>query len=147
MYNQPLDAAEDWVLADTYLLADRFIMEACKNAVVDRAKIVMREATIHPGCLHELCKHGLSKCALGRYFWAQLAFELMDIGFEEYVKDDKIGGAVQQLIETQEDLVTFMRVLDNALRDRLRGKLQDPSKIDDCEYHEHKETQRCRKAE
>jgi hypothetical protein len=37
IYNQPLTMEHTWALAVTYTLADQFLMEALKNAVVDRA--------------------------------------------------------------------------------------------------------------
>jgi hypothetical protein len=114
IYNQPLTVERTWVLAVTYTLADRFLMEGFKNAVVDRAMLEFQKSKIHVEGVLELCKNNLSRSALGRYFRNQLAFELIHLGFEAYITKYDCGEALVQLIQHKENLMTFTRVLDKA---------------------------------
>lgn len=47
IYNQRLTMERTWVLAVTYTLADRFLMEGFKNAVADRAMLEFQKSKIH----------------------------------------------------------------------------------------------------
>lgn len=83
IYDQPLTVEVSQGLARTYIMADKFLMEGFKNAVVDRAKNVSWRDRRPMYGLIELCGNGLSQSAMGKYFWAQLAFHLMSFGFEQ----------------------------------------------------------------
>jgi hypothetical protein len=75
-------------LAMTYILADEFCMEAFQDAVVKKAKLVFRKTMISADGLIALCNNGLCYSPLGMYFWAQLAFEMIDGGFGWHVEDE-----------------------------------------------------------
>jgi hypothetical protein len=53
-------------MAMTYILADKFLMEGLKSAVVEKAKLVFRHDMISAEGLVELCRNGLSQILLGR---------------------------------------------------------------------------------
>jgi len=130
--NEKLTVESSLGLAMTYILADKFLMEALKNAVVEKAKLVFCKAMISADGLVELCRNGLSQSLLGRYFWAQLAFEMIDGGFGWYVTDADRTGALANLLQVPENLVIFMAALDKAQNEDGDGELADPSGVVGC---------------
>ncbi len=147
IYNQPLTVENQRDIALCYILADKFLVEAFKNMVVDTAKVECRKKTLSMDGLVELYENALSQSPLANYLWAQLAFELINAGFEKYISQVQYvdgGGALSKLLQAPENLITFMRVLDQAWNKYGRREDLDPSTMDGCLYHEHKETKPCK---
>lgn len=144
IYNEPLTAEnDDCVIALTYMLADKFVMEAFKNAVVDRARAVLQISYFIADDLIKLCENGLSGSPLAKYFWAQLAHDMVTSGFEGYIENEDRGGPLMRLMQERENLMALMRAIDVALFKNSLFRLKDPSTYSGCEYHEHKETKPC----
>ena len=72
VYNQPLTVVHDIDVALTYILADKFLDENFKNAVVDQAKVAIGLQVMSGGGLIELYKSGLSERPLTKLYWEQL---------------------------------------------------------------------------
>jgi hypothetical protein len=132
MGNENLTVKTSLVLAMTFILAEKFLMDALKNAVMEKAILASREMSIGADGLFELCRNGLSQSLLGRFFWAQLAYERIEDGFGWYFTGADRAGALVRLIRVPEYLVTFTAVLEEAQHDYENGELVDPSDAVGC---------------
>jgi BTB/POZ domain len=144
IYDQPLGMGGRNAAATPYVLADRFLTESFKNALLDRARVLFSKQRIDPGGLLHLCKNGLSQSSMAKYMWEQLAFEMVKWGYEKYITaSDEDAKALHELMEERENMVSLMRALDKAHSDKARGGLRNPSETTGCQYHEHKQTKSC----
>ncbi len=135
-------------VALTYILANKFLDENFKYAVVDQAKVAIGLQVMSGGGLIELYRSGLSERPLTKLYWEQLAYGVMSSGYQEYLSCPERVRFLKELLDDKERLNIFAMEMDETryrMHPVTENKDADPSRRDNCLYHQHKETEKCKR--
>ena len=134
LYRGDRGANEKRGYKNVYNLADRFCIEGLLNDITDELQEQFEtvQVTVH------LFRKVMAGCAPGTKmvdFWTQLlAYEMVLNGYQNLDEFVKIDPAL---------LIKVLAALDAGHKLKAAGRLQDPKKMRNCDFHVHQDSEPC----
>lgn len=144
IYSHKIANDMDEPFGETYMLADKFGMEAFKNDIVDAATGATYDWDVFPSnCLKSLFNNHLGESQLARLLVDKLAEHCVRVGFSRYFsqmhKEAELG--LWHWISADRDVLEkFLMALEVAHK---VNESEDGFGKPMCHYHDHKHTQPC----
>ena len=134
-----IETKQDACIAfETYLMADRFVMVALKNDLMDAVRRFYARTRMGIELLELLAKHEGFEGKLKDFGLDQLAYDLHEycgkIELDPYMPSSSVRSAINAFLAegSSTAIDTFWAVRNWAFRDEV-----DPSSLEGCYYHEH----------
>lgn len=134
------------IFGEAYILADRFCMEAFKNAITDSARESLTVKFVQPKDIIILHSRGYSDGRLTNYLIDQMAFDFVDREGQGLVDSSKNWESFEPFLKENELMKRFLDAV--VLMQKLfiaNGSVGVPNSASrtDCTYHDHKHTKPC----
>jgi BTB/POZ domain len=131
---------------EVYVLADKFSMEAFKNAITDSAQIYFQANFIEQNAVITLHSCGYSDSSLMKYFIDHMAFDFISQSGNSIVDSNENWENFQRFLGEKELMKKFLEAVIMMQQPFVAADMcgvPDPATEKGCKYHEHTQTKRC----